>query len=209
MEPVYKIGDKLYTESKLIEIINSSPIAIKEGITTKKIKIPKKSPSPVRSRSPGVSVKSKSRHRSPARSTKVKSRKQSPVRERSPEISTKSNPRKKSPAKRIPIVFSSSSSSDSIDFTEEQLASILFDVFDEYFGFSPQQLPNYNQLYAAVRDELIEYYTDGGGTMEIDSLISAIAIFLFNRPWPRYSDGPDAHRAFQDALNALQQKYQR
>lgn len=43
--------------------------------------------------------------------------------------------------------------------------------------------------------------------MEIDSLISAIAIFLFNRPWPRYSDGPDALRAFQDALTALQQKY--
>lgn len=102
-----------------------------------------------------------------------------------------------------------SSSSSSMDYDNNDLQSILFDVFYDHFGFDPANLPNYLQLLEYADEDLIDYYKYHGGTSERDSLIDTIAKFVLHQPWPCYADGPVKNQAFVDALKALKRKYKK
>ncbi len=197
MNRLINVGGKMFTESKLIQLINSSPIAISEGITINTS--PK--PSTIIERKSPRRLSLKRYYGSFSSSSDSFNNDKSPRR-----LSPKRIPDRRSP-RRMERSIENSSSSSSVDYDDHDLAAILSTVFYDHFGFSPRRLPNYDDLFESVYNRLIEYLQDGGGTMEEHSVLNGISLFLFGRLWPTYADSADVKRLFNDALDALKLTY--
>ena len=182
----------MFTEQKLIEIINSSPVAHNEGLTIN-ITSPKNNTSPKRNRSPGreySEAEFTKRNKSPKRKSSTKIGKTSKnIKSQSSTVSSRSRSRSRSPNAKDEFKFA------------------LNNVFYEEFGFSPTVLPNYNELYEAVYDDLVEY-VDDPGTMEYDAIVNGISLFLFGMRWPSYATNDTQRQIFRAAYTALRDVYE-